>query len=104
MSQLTDQVVLRLLLAELKLFVKPCEYALTSSPHAVRFVRKLEDVSHPAGEGVRQVLGHPEDLGDDPYRNLLRVVSGRVGLPVANETFDQPSAELTGHHHVAIDS
>ena len=70
---------------------------------ALGVVGELQDVAHPAGEGVGQVGGHAEDPGDDPDRDLLRVVGRGVGVARVGEAVEQAAAELAGQRHVAVD-
>ena len=66
--------------AALDLFQEVADKAPDSPFAAHRVVGELEDVADPIREGVRQVLGDPEDLCDDPDRDLLRVLLGGIGV------------------------
>ena len=68
-----------------------------------RVVGELEHVADPAGEGVRQRLGHPQDVRDDPDRDLLGVVGGGVGVAGVDEPVDVAPAQVAGHRLVAGD-
>ena len=42
-------------------------------------VGELEEVLHPAGEGLGHLVGDPEHERDDAHRNLAGVVAGGIG-------------------------
>ncbi len=57
--------------------------ALDAPAAPLGVVGELEHVPDPAGEGVRQRGRHAEDGGDHPHRDLLGVVAGGIGGPLA---------------------
>jgi predicted helicase len=102
-QELADEVVARIGLAALELRDEVGADALLSPEVALGIVGKLEHVADPAGEGVRERLGDPQNLCDNSDRDLLRVVGGRVGVAGVEKPVDVAPAEVTGHGLVAGD-
>ena len=100
-NELADEVASRFGLAALELGDEVGAEALLAPQVPLRVVAELEHVAHPAGEFVRHRLGHPQDVADDPDRDLLGVVGGGVGAAGAEEPLDVAPAELAGHRLVA---
>ncbi len=103
-EQLTQQVVPRLGPAAGHLVDEVGDQLLHAPATALGVVGELEEVPHPAGEGVGQLDRHPEDGGDDPDRYLLGVPGGGVDRSVGHEAVDQSGAELPGHGLVGLDA
>ena len=68
-----------------------------------RVVGELEHVAHPAGEGVGQLGGDAQDVGDHPDRDLLRVVRRSIGAALGEEAVEQPIAQVPRHLLVGLD-
>ncbi len=103
LEQGAQEVVARVLLALLHLGHEVLDEGDRPFAPDLLVVGEFEHGPHPAGEGVRQLGGHPEDGGDDPDRDLLGVVGGGVGRPLGQEALDQSGAQLPGHGLVALD-
>ncbi len=95
-EQLAQEVVTRVPAPVLELAQEVVEQALGAALAPLGIVGELQHVAHPAGERVGQVGRHAEDPGDDPHRDLLRVVGGGIGVARVGELVEQAATELAG--------
>ena len=65
-------------------------------------IGELEHGPDPAGERVGQFGGYAQDGGDDPDRDLLRVVRCCISPAVGDEAVDESGAQLACHRLVAL--
>ena len=97
-EQLAQQVVAGVLAPVLQLPQEVVEEALGPVLAPLGIVGELQHVAHPAGERVGQVGRDTEDPGDDPDRDLLRVVGRRIGVALSANWSSSPrqSSRVSG--------